>query len=730
MQINSYRAGIGSIVSPPPASGFWTPANIVTQAWFDADDAGTITIATGVSQWDDKSGNGRHVSQGTAANQPAYNSTQLNSKPVLTFDGSNDVLQRTGGVTGLMQAIGQAAVYIVYRQTSTPIAGSSDCIYTVTDNAGTSYRAISYQTGSPPETGGNGLRVVGARVDGAATSNVLTLYPIPAFNLWHIKSDLFDYSNSDLLPFQNGSALTGSASFSTDGAISDTAAANLGIGCDNAGGQPITGDIAEIIITHNTRTRQRLLIEGYLAHKWGLTANLPTSHPFKAHQPTEGDPDAACIVSLLHFDGADTATATGDVAGFTWTFAGDAQLDTAQSKFGGSSLLLDGTGDYISTPDSAAHELSNGQDCSFEAWVRPNATKLQAIICKKSATPAGYFFGTDSSNRLNFIGYTAAGATAINVLSTTVLSTGQWYHVAVCREGTTWRLFVDGVLEDTDTQSGTIAGNTNALFVGRDEQDTARDFNGHIDDVRILKGTARYTATFTPPTTSHPDATDYGTDANFANVSALLVFDGIDGEINPLDVVGNYWARTGSSSITDTRSRSGATAWHNPLSANGSSRLDSASLAKYGYGTGDFTIEFYIWIHSLSGNTSNLYAIYDQRTAGTDIAPMLYINGTSLRYAVGNTDRITGATAMTTGAWHHIAVSRVSGTTRLFLNGVQEGSSYTDSNNYITSRVRLGNFGDNPSYAIQAFWDEVRLTKGVGRYSSGFTPPTAPFARR
>lgn len=75
----------------------WTPARISTALWLDAADASTVTLnGSTVSQWADKSGNGRHAVQATGANQPAYTANGLNGKPALTFDGANDALGYDG----------------------------------------------------------------------------------------------------------------------------------------------------------------------------------------------------------------------------------------------------------------------------------------------------------------------------------------------------------------------------------------------------------------------------------------------------------------------------------------------------------------------------------------------------------------------------------------------------------------------------------------------------------
>jgi len=154
---------------------------------------------------------------------------------------------------------------------------------------------------------------------------------------------------------------------------------------------------------------------------------------------------------------------------------------------------------------------------------------------------------------------------------------------------------------------------------------------------------------------------------------------------------------------------------------NGSSSyLQVPTNNDFSYGTGDFTIEF--WIRANSTSTQYLW---DQRSSSGTVIPGIYLSNT-LRYATAGVDRITGTTAVTTGTWNHVAVSRASGDIRLFLNGVQEGTTYNDTSTYAQSEVKIGIEFDNTD-AYNGYIDEVRVSKGVARYTSTFTVATAAF---
>ena len=105
----------------------------------------------------------------------------------------------------------------------------------------------------------------------------------------------------------------------------------------------------------------------------------------------------------------------------------------------------------------------------------------------------------------------------------------------------------------------------------------------------------------------------------------------------------------------------------------------------------------------------------------------MYLNGTALHYAVGNTSQINGGT-LATNTWYHVAVARNGGTTRLFLDGTQIGT-YTDTNNYGSSKpVVLGSdYQASPTEAFNGHIDEVRISKASARFTAGFTPTTSEY---
>jgi hypothetical protein len=203
---------------------------------------------------------------------------------------------------------------------------------------------------------------------------------------------------------------------------------------------------------------------------------------------------------LLHGNGSNGSTTFTDNSpnGFSVTRNGNAQISTVQSKFGGASILLDGSGDYLTIPTNAAFNFGSGA-YTFEAWIY--LTSIDAggstIFSIGSSTNSLVFIvGTDGGLSLSKYG---VGGIIIGNAGDVTLNT--WTHVAVSRVSTAanqTRLFVNGILKTTGTDSNTHI-NAPAPIVGGFSNLTDYDIIGNIDDLRITKGVALYTAAFTPP---------------------------------------------------------------------------------------------------------------------------------------------------------------------------------------------------------------------------------------
>lgn len=205
------------------------------------------------------------------------------------------------------------------------------------------------------------------------------------------------------------------------------------------------------------------------------------------------------------------------------------------------------------------------------------------------------------------------------------------------------------------------------------------------------------------------------TDPLYAYVQSLLHFNGTSGSTTFTDQKSLTWSSNGDAALTTTTYKFGTAGLHS--STGGVFTTTNAPAL----GTGDFTVEF--WINCASILAGGVI-LFDNRSASATGNPAVYTSNGALIYYAG-ANRITGPT-LVASTWYHIALSRVSGNSRLFVNGSQVGSTYADSGNYAAAPLTLMEQYNlvGPS---NGYMDDFRFTVGAGRYTSNFTPPTAQF---
>lgn len=214
---------------------------------------------------------------------------------------------------------------------------------------------------------------------------------------------------------------------------------------------------------------------------------------------TASDPYFANVVALLHMNGANKSSTYTDVTGKTWTRTGSIEITNAAKKFGTGSSYHDGTG-LISTPNHADFNFGTG-DFTVEAWAWfTSFATARCIVGNYQGTTAGWTLQVNSSGKLGF-NCTGDG---FDVTSASTLVANRWYHLAAARAGTSLKLFLDGVQEASATDSQNITS-TAVCAIGRIATVATAFHGGFIDEVRITKGVARYTGTFSPPLAAFPD---------------------------------------------------------------------------------------------------------------------------------------------------------------------------------------------------------------------------------
>ena len=441
---------------------------------------------------------------------------------------------------------------------------------------------------------------------------------------------------------------------------------------------------------------------------WGLNTNgqLGLSDTVTRSSPVQVGTSSWTSVNA---GGSHTlASRYGDNQLFTWGFNTQGQLGSgvtaarsspvqvnAYSATTTTALTFNGSSQYLNGPTNTPI-LTTGQ-FTIEAWINLTTFSNNPVIFGNqgwnTGQNIGFIFYISSTGNIIM----AASAGVFNTFpsiytGTNIVSTGSWTHVAITRDGSNViRSFINGTVDPTTatvTQSLYLStGTTSLINVGGRIQDGAFQpvgFTGQMSNFRIVPNKAVYTTTFTPPTTALSATQSAGT-----NIAAI----------------------TGIPS-------NGYSVWFNGSNMS----LSIASTASLAFGTSNFTVECWVYLNAVGINQE----IFDLRTPDTaNLGFDIYLTTVNLlRFGTTSATYISGATSLVSGTWYHVAVSRTGTTTyQMFLNGVQEGSTYTTSQNFTNNTLRIGN-GANGFF--NGFISNLRVITGQGLYSGTFTPSTSP----
>lgn len=203
-------------------------------------------------------------------------------------------------------------------------------------------------------------------------------------------------------------------------------------------------------------------------------------------------------------------------------------------------------------------------------------------------------------------------------------------------------------------------------------------------------------------------------DPHWANVVSLMHFDS-----DFSDVKGKSWTGVNSPTISNSVFRFGGGSGF----FNGGPYIQTESSSDFAFGTGDFTVEG--WIRATSIPTGYFFCPFGNWASNAGACFFLKPNGI-IGWHSNTTVVNSPNSTISTNTWYHIAYSRQSGTGRLFVNGAQVASGSDVANITSTSGWRVGNNRTSTDF-WRGYVDEVRITKGVARYTSAFTPRRWPF---
>ncbi|MEK6714818.1 MAG: LamG-like jellyroll fold domain-containing protein, partial [Candidatus Omnitrophota bacterium] len=435
-----------------------------------------------------------------------------------------------------------------------------------------------------------------------------------------------------------------------------------------------------------------------LLHNDGVDGAISFTDAAGNHSITNnGTPDTNTKL-LLHCNGPAGAANFTDDTGKTVTTVGNSQIDTAESKFGTAGALFDGNGDYLTLPDSDDWNFGTG-DFTIDFWVKFNVLQ------------SGQFFTeyTDGSNYMrwfwnsdtNALQCVKAGGTEFNFSWPWSPSANTWYHLAFVKNGNNYTAFVNGTqVGTTQTSSATIPDYTEVVSIGAFYYGTGITtyLNGWLDEFRVSKGIARWTSNFTPP------VSEYALNNQVINSSAQSKF--------------------GSSS-----------AYFN------NSYLSIPDNVDFNFGNSDFTIDFWFRINAVAGGGLQTFINQYETPTGNSEYFQFYMgsNGDATVHtlyflaATGGSVFINISGTMPdfiTGTWHHAAIVRNGNNFNLYFNGVSiaNGTSSSSMPNS-TGLLTIGAASYQLSYGdfVNGWMDEFRISKGIARWTSNFTPPAQPY---
>jgi hypothetical protein len=376
----------------------------------------------------------------------------------------------------------------------------------------------------------------------------------------------------------------------------------------------------------------------------------------------------------------------------------------------GGSAYLDGSGDYL---DNSSTSVTLSASWTIECWFNSPNTPAIIFDCRPDGSNGLYpmLTGNGTTTQMNLY-YSSA-----DHVFTVGSFVGFWNHVAVVKTSGTLTIYFNGasVYSVSDSNTWYIgAGRPRIGANGGFLAGAPSYYTGHVSDLRVVNGTALYTSSFVPPTAPLTAVTNTRLLHKFTNAGI------IDSAMQ------NNLETAGDAKISTAQSKFG-----------GSSMLfdgtgDSLNIANsYGgaLGIGNFTVE--AWVYTTA--TSGTQCVYDTRSGQPDATTAgfyfgLYSSNNLLLWTSGGVAASGGTVPANT--WTHIALVRVGNNFTCYLNGTSVGTG-TSTNNFTSTMVQIGSStnvtGSSLNY-FNGYIDDLRVTKGVARYTGNFTPPTSAFA--
>ncbi len=386
---------------------------------------------------------------------------------------------------------------------------------------------------------------------------------------------------------------------------------------------------------------------------------------------------------------------------------GNVALATAASNFGGYAVF-DGSADYIELSDNAAWNVSDG-DFTVEMNFKTDAIGSTQFLALWDYQNGSNYNGFQISPDGKIYGFFRSGwGDVISLQSLAPVQAGQWYHLAISREGNVFRLFLNGILQATDVYAGgAIADSANPLRLGTCRFESyVHDFRGSMDEFRLSKGIARYKADFTPSTEA------------FALDRYTILLNHFD-NLSQIQHVPS----------TEIISFGNATTFSPDGAFNEALRFDGVNdaLKVYGgealnFGQKDFTIDFRLKFESIQNGQ---FQTFLSRNNASDIR--ISRNGSNqLEVYLEGTQYLFGEFKPATNQWYHLGVTRENGQLRMYVDGVARSEVYMSTENMQgTASMNLGVIYNSDYF--RGLMDEFRVSD-VARWNTNFMVPTQAYS--
>jgi hypothetical protein len=533
---------------------------------------------------------------------------------------------------------------------------------------------------------------------------------VPANSWAHVA---FVRLGNTITVYINGASVFSGA---VSGALTSNAALRFGYRPD--GNEFMTGYLDEVRVSNVAR---------YTAN-YTVAMPAPTTIPTSTMQSTlEGafDPYYGNTVLMIHGN---------DTVGLDTTFVDSSINQAAITRYGNvrqglnnpfgtttdGSIYFNGSTDYLTLPYSnIATQWWNSAGFTIEAWVYPiaytsstlNSNTDPVLVGNQTVGSASSFwsFGLDSAGHVKLYYFTGSQN---RIIGTGVVALNTWTHIAMVVSGTTVKFYINGVLDTTSAISGTPqSGSTSPFVVGAGGNGY---FNGFISNMRIVAGTSIYTTGFIPPTSSL---------TNIAGTQLLLNTKNngyVSDNTQVLDYSSNTLLLTNAGSTSLVPASPFGTLGQS-LSFNGSTqKLTTSANAGLAFGTGDFTVEF--WLFPLS--FVNYITYVSTRTGANTTSWSIGTQAAGQILFYAGSEILRSSATLTLNAWQHIAIVRKNGVISGYINGVKYAADVANTYNFTANVATVG--GD-PTFGefAPAYLSNVRITNNAV-YSAPFTPSTTP----